>query len=127
MTSAAEREKQMREAEELLGDFRMRVGFAKGLFFGQYLDQRLEPYPGPRDAQTLAMERELKEFAATKIDPVKIDREAMIPDDVVRGLGEIGVLGACLPRSVGGRDLSQASYCKLLEVLGARCASTALF
>jgi alkylation response protein AidB-like acyl-CoA dehydrogenase len=127
MTSAAQREKQIREAEELLGDFRMRVGFAKGLFFGQYLDHRLEAYPGPRDAKTLAMERELREFCASRVDPVKIDREALIPDDIVRGLGEVGVLGACLPHKVGGHDLSQASYCKLLEVLGGHCASTALF
>ncbi|MGC3966442.1 MAG: acyl-CoA dehydrogenase family protein [Pirellulales bacterium] len=73
------------------------------------------------------MELELQQFCATQIDPVKIDREAMISDDVVRGLGKLGVLGACLPKSVGGRELSQASYCKLLEVLGGHCASTALF
>ena len=56
-----------------------------------------------------------------------IDREAEIPDSVVRGLGQLGVLGACLPRSCGGLGLSQASYCRLLEVLGGHCGSTALF
>jgi acyl-CoA dehydrogenase family protein 9 len=125
---AADREKQMREAEELLSDFRLRVGFAKGLYFGSYLDERLVAYPRPQDdAQTQAMEADLRRFCTERIDPVKIDREAIIPDDVVRGLGEVGVLGACLPREFGGRGLSQASYCKLLEVLGGHCASTALF
>ena len=125
---AADREKQIREAEELLSDFRLRVGFAKGLYFGHYLDQRLVPYPHPQDdATTTQMESDLRRFCAEKIDPVRIDREAMISDDVVRGLGEVGVLGACLPKEVGGRELSQASYCKLLEVLGGHCASTALF
>ena len=125
---AAEREKQIKEAEELLGDFRLRVGFAKGLYFGHYLDEKLVPYPRPQvDETTRQMEADLRRFCVEKIDPVKIDREAMISDDVVRGLGEVGVLGACLPKSAGGRELSQASYCKLLEVLGGHCASTALF
>lgn len=124
----AQRQKQMAEAEELLKDFRSQAGFAKGLYFGNYRHDRLVPYPRPElDEATLEMETELEQFCATQIDPVRIDREAIIPDDVVRGLGNLGVLGACLPKSVGGRELSQASYCKLLEVLGGHCASTALF
>ncbi|MBA4020404.1 MAG: acyl-CoA dehydrogenase [Pirellula sp.] len=124
----AQREKQMAEAEELLRDFRSRAGFAKGLYFGNYRSDRLVAYPKPElDETTTDMETELRQFCATQIDPVRIDREAMISDDVVSGLGKLGVLGACLPKSVGGRELTQASYCKLLEVLGGHCASTALF
>ncbi len=37
------------------------------------------------------------------------------------------MLGACLPKSCGGLGLSQTAYCRLLEVLGGHCASTALF
>ncbi len=126
--STSRREHQMREAEELLGDFRLRVGFAKGLYFGDHLGEKLAPYPHPeRDAATVRLEADLRAFCAAHIDPQRIDREAMIPDEVVRGLGDVGVLGACLPKSCGGRELSQASYCKLLEVLGGHCASTALF
>ena len=47
-----------------------------------------------------------------------IDREAEIPDSVVRGLGWLGVLGACLPKEFGGGGFSQASYCRMIEVLG---------
>ncbi len=43
----AQREKQMAEAEELLSDFRSRVGFAKGLYFGNYLGDKLAEYPRP--------------------------------------------------------------------------------
>lgn len=124
----AQREKQMAEAEELLSDFRSRAGFAKGLYFGNYRSDRLVAYPRPElDETTTEMETELEQFCETQIDPVRIDREAMISDDVVAGLGKLGVLGACLPKNVGGRELTQASYCKLLEVLGGHCASTALF
>jgi acyl-CoA dehydrogenase family protein 9 len=95
---AADREKQIKQAEELLSDFRMRVGFAKGLYFGHYLNERLVPYPDPAgDAETIRLQNELRRYCQDKIDPVKIDREAIIPDDIVRGLGDVGVLGACLP------------------------------
>ncbi len=73
------------------------------------------------------MAYELRQFCRERIDPVAIDRQARIPDDVIRGLGELGILGACLPRDVGGRGLSQTSYCRLIEILGGHCASTALF
>ncbi len=69
----------------------------------------------------------MQQFCEREIDPVQIDREARIPDRVIRGLGELGVLGACLPPRVGGLGLSQTDYCRILEVIGSHCASTALF
>ncbi|HEX4130826.1 MAG TPA: acyl-CoA dehydrogenase family protein [Pirellulales bacterium] len=126
--SNAHRDKQVAEAEELLGDSLHRAGFAKGLYFGRYLDERLMPYPPPAKLSAVdGLISQLRQFCREAIDPVAIDREAMIPDSVVAGLGRLGVLGACLPKSVGGLDLSQAEYCRVLEVLGGHCASTALF
>ncbi len=125
---AVDREKQMAEAEELLSDRPAERGFAKGLFFGEYLSDALLPYPDLRhDPTVLELRTRLREYLQSSVDPVAIDRQAEIPQIVVEGLGRLGVLGACLPASVGGHDLSQASYCQLLEVLGAHCGSTALF
>src|SRR5918996_2056146 len=62
-----------------------------------------------------------------QIDPAAIDRQAEIPQSVIDGLGRLGILGACLPANCGGLALSQSSYCRLLEVLGGHCGSTALF
>lgn len=125
----AERDKQIAQAEELLGGSNLeRAGFAKGLYFGHYLNERLLPYPDlSHDDDVHDKVEELRTFCREQIDPVKIDREAMIPDSVVAGLGRLGVLGACLPKSCGGLEWSQTQYCKLLEVLGGHCASTALF
>ena len=126
--SAPDRNKQMAEAEALLGDRLSQVGFAKGLYFGQYLRPRLGEYPD-RDADPAGrlMVTALKDFCQREIDPVAIDRNAKISDSVVRGLGELGVLGACLPVDCGGRAMSQSSYCQLVEQLGGHCGSTALF
>jgi acyl-CoA dehydrogenase family protein 9 len=126
--AAPDREKQLAEAEEILGDRRQQVGFVKGLFFGQYLNDRLLPYPdSAADFETTELAERLRSFCQTDIDPVAIDRQAEIPQRVVVGLGKLGILGACLPRDCGGLALSQASYCRLLEVLGGHCGSTALF
>ncbi|MDZ4817826.1 MAG: acyl-CoA dehydrogenase family protein [Planctomycetota bacterium] len=125
---AKTREQQISEAEELLGDNAQDVGFAKGLFFGRYLHHKLPAVADPAmDSQGMQMAEQLREFCQQSIDPVAIDRNAIIPDEVIRGLGDLGVLGACLPESAGGRGLSQSSYCRLIEILGGHCGSTALF
>jgi acyl-CoA dehydrogenase family member 9 len=120
----SQREKQIAEAEELLGDRLAQAGFAKGLYFGSFANEKLLAYP---DLATTAHVDELRQFCAAHIDPVAIDREALIPQSVIDGLGRLGMLGACLPKDCGGRGLSQTQYCRLLEVLGGHCASTALF
>jgi acyl-CoA dehydrogenase family protein 9 len=126
--AATNREKQIAEAEELLGDRLAEIGFAKGLYFGRFLNRKLLPYPElAHDAETTRRVDELRKFCRERVDPVAIDREAMIPQEVVNGLGRLGMLGACLPKSCGGLGLSQTAYCRLLEVLGGHCASTALF
>ena len=132
--SSSNREQQMRQAEEILNDGVHGVqqrGFAKGLFFGEYLSEQLLPYPLPHgnahDDMTDELLIRLTDFCQREVDPVKIDRQAEIPTAVIQGLGKLGVLGACLPKSCGGLAMSQASYCRVLEVLGAHCGSTALF
>jgi len=118
---------ELKQAEEILGERLQRASFAKGLFFGQFVAEHLPPYPVTVDADTQQRVAELAEFCRQKIDPVDIDRQARIPQEVIQGLGRLGILGACLPRAVGGLELSQTTYCRLLEVLGGHCASTALF
>jgi acyl-CoA dehydrogenase family member 9 len=120
-------EKQMQEAEEILGERLEQRSFAKTLFFGEYVEDSLPRYPvRPAPLVDDLVER-LRQFCAERIDPVAIDRQAEIPRSVIDGLGQLGVLGACLPESCGGLGLSQTAYCRLLEVLGGHCASTALF
>src|SRR5262245_28289875 len=119
---APDREKQLAEAEEILGDRLKEVGFVRGLFFGEYMADRLLPYPDEaRDEQATALALRLRQFCTTEVDPVAIDRKAEIPASVVSGLGRLGILGACLPKDCGGLGLSQTSYCRLLEVLGGHC------
>ncbi|HEX3726514.1 MAG TPA: acyl-CoA dehydrogenase family protein, partial [Pirellulales bacterium] len=121
-------EQQMAQAEEVLGDRMHEVGFAKGLFFGQYLGHKLLEYPDlDQDPRADAMVAELRRFCHEQIDAAAIDRNAEIPQSVIDGLGKLGVLGACIPERFGGRGFNQTSYCRMIEVLGGHCGSTALF
>src|SRR5204863_5353690 len=45
----------------------------------------------------------------------------------IKGLGRLGVLGMTAPKDVGGRGFSQMAYCRVMEEVGARCASTSVF
>ena len=121
-------EQQMAQAEEVLGDRMHETGFAKGLFFGQYLNNKLVPYPNVhRDPRADEVVANLRRYCAEEIDAAAIDREAEIPQRVIDGLGKVGVLGACLPREFGGGGFDQTSYCRMIEVLGGHCGGTALF
>jgi alkylation response protein AidB-like acyl-CoA dehydrogenase len=124
------REKQMRQAEELLFSGPHRAGFAKALFRGEFRGQVLFPYPElppEEQAEANAAVATVRRFAETTIDAAAIDREADIPPQVIRGLGELGVLGMAAPKEYGGRGFSQTQYCQVMEVIGGHCASTAVF
>jgi alkylation response protein AidB-like acyl-CoA dehydrogenase len=126
----AQREAQMQQAEELLGTMPQKSGIAKGLFEGQFVADWVFPYPQLPASQRDEVERavaELEQFCDEKLDPVQIDREADIPREVIDGLAELGILGMTAPTAYGGRGFSQMGYCRLLEVIGARCSSTAIF
>lgn len=126
--STSDREKQIAQAEEILGDQLEEIGFAKGLFFGHYLGNQLLAYPDINaDERIEGFLGDLKQYCNEHIDSDAIDRNAEIPTSVVEGLGKLGVLGACLPKSCGGMDFSQTSYCRVLEILGGHCGGTALF
>ena len=46
---------------------------------------------------------------------------------MIDGLAHSGVLGMTAPQEVGGRGMSQMAYCSVMEEIGSRCASTAIF
>ncbi len=125
-----QRQKEIQQAEELLFSGKQELGFAKGLFLGDFVADWAMPYPRFTDAQQNAVDRavsELRVFLDEHLDPEEIDREADIPRHVIDGLGRVGVLGMTAPEEVGGRGFSQMQYCKVLEEIGGRCASTAVF
>lgn len=127
--TAAQVAEQKKQVEELLSDA-AKLGFAKSLFHGRFRADLLFPYPALPPGQQAAADEataKVRAFADTRIDAVRIDREARIPDEVVRGLGDLGVLGMTIPREYGGMGFNQQQYLRTMEILGGHCASTAVF
>jgi acyl-CoA dehydrogenase family member 9 len=125
-----EREKQVRQAEELLYSGAAGKSVVKELFHGRFASNLIFPYPQFTDAQRLkvqALVGQLREFCDKYLDPVTIDRQADIPRQVIDGLSGLGILGLTAPEAVGGRGLPQMAYCRVLEEIASRCGSTAIF
>ena len=124
------RRKQIEQAEELLFSGPQKAGFAKDLFFGRFRSESIFPYPSlPPELETATREavNEVRAYCRDHIDAPRIDRESRIPDEVVQGLGRIGVLGMCVSPQYGGRGFSQQQYCRVMEVIGAHCGGTTVF
>lgn len=128
--TAQQIEQQKKQAEELLFSGPQVLGFAKGLFFGHFNAPLVFPYPGLKQTEQAEVDRavaEVRRYAEEHIDAAAIDRNADIPREVIDGLGRVGVLGMTAPKEYGGRGFSQQGYCKILEVIGGHCSSTAVF
>lgn len=129
-SAVAEREKQMHEAESLLFTGPEKFGVAKGLFFGRFVEDWVMPFPAipqEEDAELEEILMRLRRFLDESLDPTSVDRNAEIPQAVISGLAELGVFGMTAPRDVGGRGMSLSAYCRVMEEIGSRCASTSIF
>lgn len=123
-------QEQMERAKDLLeGPPSKEMGFVKSLFFGRLKLDEVIPYPR-QDAEEAARTDELiakvKAFLNEHDDPAKIDAEERIPDEVIRGLAQLGVLGMTVPKEYGGGGFSHTAYCRVLENIAAHDASTAV-
>ena len=131
MTEAeAQREKEIKQAEELFLGGPEVLGFTKGLFLGRFVSDWVMPYPRLPAAQQTELDQtliELRKMLDTELDPDEVDRIADIPRNVIDGLGRVGVLGMTAPKEFSGHGFSQQANCKVLEEIGSRCASTSVF
>src|SRR6188508_637106 len=101
--TAAQVAEQKKQVEELIAG--SDVGFAKALFYGRFKGEILFPYPTlPADKQAASdeMERKVRAYADAHIDHMQIDRDSRIPDDVVKGLADLGMYRITIPTEFGG-------------------------
>jgi alkylation response protein AidB-like acyl-CoA dehydrogenase len=70
----------------------------------------------------------VREFAEREIAPGVAEREktGTFPQDAIRGLAGMGVLGMMVPEEYGGAGLDAVSYVFAMEELSRVCASTAV-
>ncbi|MGH8901757.1 MAG: acyl-CoA dehydrogenase family protein [Egibacteraceae bacterium] len=95
--------------------------FGKELFLGRFRLDLIHPHPRPSDedrAKGEAFLARFEEFLRTEVDPLEIERDARIPDRVMKGLADLGALGMKVPEEYGGLGLSQVYYNRALQLAG---------
>ena len=95
--------------------------FAKELFLGRFRLDLIHPHPMPADEDVRRGEAflaKLRAFCETEVDGARIEREARIPDETVRGLKELGALGMKIDPKYGGLGLTQLYYNRALALVG---------
>ena len=123
-------QEQMEKAKDLIdAQSSTEMGYVKSLFFGRLKPQDVLPYPtqsAEEIARTDELIAKLDVFLKEKVDADKIDTEEKIDPEIIRGLGELGVLGMTVPKEYGGGGFAHTSYCRVLEHVAKHDTSTAV-
>jgi alkylation response protein AidB-like acyl-CoA dehydrogenase len=131
MTTIADRTQQNgghvteREARKVAEAARQRSwrkpSFAKELFLGRFRLDLVYPPPSPDpaiDAEGAEFLGRLERFCRENACGDVIERESLIPSELVKGLAELGVFGIKTPREYGGLGLNQVTYNRALMLVG---------
>jgi alkylation response protein AidB-like acyl-CoA dehydrogenase len=120
-------ERQSREVAEAAREEGWELpSFGRELFLGNLRLDLIHPQPKVDPASAEKGERflaSLREFLEREVDPLQIERDAKIPDEVIEGLKGLGALGMKVPEEYGGLGLSQVYYNRALQIAGVWHAS----
>jgi len=121
-------EREARQTAEAAREADWRLpSFGKQLFLGDYRLDLIHPHPRPSEDAISRGEdfcAKMREFCAESVDSAQIERDALIPDDVIRGLASIGAFGMKIAPEYGGLGLTNLYYNRALIIAGS--ASPAL-
>ncbi len=69
----------------------------------------------------------VRDFVNSEIKPIaaKIDEDEEIPKELIKKLGENGILGVAFPEEYGGAGFGEVGYCLSQEEIARGCMSTA--
>jgi acyl-CoA dehydrogenase family member 9 len=93
-----------------------------GMFYGEIMEEEVFPFPQFSESQkemAKAMNDAINKFAETSIDAAKFDRDSKIPEEVLKGLGELGLCGMAVPEELGGLGLDSTLYARTFAEIAA--------
>lgn len=95
---------------------------AQDLFFGIVQEDEIFPYPHPTAEQIEtgnAMVEAVKKFAQDSFQTAKYDHEGKIPEQILKGLAELGLFGLAVEEEYGGLNLDYGLYARVFsEIAG---------
>jgi alkylation response protein AidB-like acyl-CoA dehydrogenase len=95
--------------------------FGRQLFLGDFQLDLIHPHPVPDEESVKRGEEfcaRLREFCEKSVDGAVIERDAQIPDDVVKGLAALGAFGMKISPTYGGLGLTNLYYNRALMIIG---------
>jgi hypothetical protein len=95
--------------------------FGRGMYLGDFQLDLIHPQPEVDPARVQEGEeflKRLRAFLTERVDPLAIEENARLGDDVIQGLKDLGALGMKIPKEYGGLGLSQVYYNRALALAG---------
>ena len=104
--------------------------FTRGIFLGEIREDLMFPFPvmPPDEMESLHMILDsFRAFAASTVDPAKLDRDGKFPDEVRHGLHELGLMGLNIPEEFGGFGASAKVFNRVFGEIGGTDAALAVY
>ncbi|MBW2984212.1 acyl-CoA dehydrogenase family protein [Candidatus Woesearchaeota archaeon] len=78
--------------------------------------------------QQLMIKKVITEFAEKEIKPYasEIDQEPRFPEEIVKKMAKLGLMGMSIPKKYGGSELDNVSQTIIMEEVSKACASTSV-
>ncbi|RZF21094.1 acyl-CoA dehydrogenase [Halobacteriovorax vibrionivorans] len=92
------------------------------LFFGEVKEENVFPFPGFTEEQQdfgREMVNAVSKFCEDALDCEKMDEESVIPDEVMKGLAELGLFGMGVNEDLGGLGLDYTLYSRVFAEVAA--------
>ncbi len=103
--------------------------FALQLFHGNPDWSLIHPFPRQSEAEKKEGDELLKkfeDFLRQNLDPNEVDKTGIIPEHVMKGLGELGGFAIKIPKEYGGLGQGQTNYNRIMHLVSSYCGSTAV-
>ncbi len=70
----------------------------------------------------------VREFVKNEVEPIaaEIDKNMRFPEETIRKMGELGLMGIPYPEEYGGAGMDTVAYALVVEEIGKVCQSTAI-
>jgi len=74
------------------------------------------------------LQQMVRDFAQKEIEPIAsdLDKEGRFPEEIIKKLGELGIMGMTVPKEYGGAGADTVSYTIAIEEISRACASTGI-
>ena len=113
-----------------LADPEHNPSFTRGVFLGEIREDLVFPFPelAAGDRENLhAILDSFRAWSAATVDSARMDREGRFPDEVRKGMAELGMMGLNIPEEYGGFGASALLFSRVFGEVGTADAALAVY